>query len=270
MSYILTAIHTADGGDAAADYAAALAEAAGLPLRVIHAYTVPVALGEMPMPLVPISEVRDAAAARLANTVAGIQSRHPSLMITSEASYGMMADLLGDECERNPPLLTIVGSDKEDEEGGWMGSATTDLLREGAGPVLAVSAKSFFSRPQRVCLACDARSIREGIPVAALLRLQGLLGFQITVLHVTAGGEDAATFSGSALEGALTGISASYAEVSGEGEVDAAIAAFADAHGMDWLALAPHHYGFWAGLFHKSHTSRVLHLAHVPVLALHG
>jgi hypothetical protein len=51
--------------------------------------------------------------------------------------------------------------------------------------------------------------------------------------------------------------------------VDEAITNYAGTHGMDWLAVIPHHYGFWEGLFHKSHTERMLKLAHIPILALH-
>jgi nucleotide-binding universal stress UspA family protein len=121
---------------------------------------------------------------------------------------------------------------------------------------------------QHVCLACDSRTISEGLNTSPLQEWQQRLRFRLTVLHVNQA-KEAAIFEGSMLEQQLASMSAGYAEVSVEGEVDKAIAAFAEMHGMDWLAMAPHHYGFWEGLFHKSHTSRVLHLAHVPVLALH-
>jgi nucleotide-binding universal stress UspA family protein len=101
------------------------------------------------------------------------------------------------------------------------------------------------------------------------LALQQRLGFRTTLLHVVTSGDETVSFPGSKLEAQLTGIQISYAEISVAGEVDQAIASFPDSHDVDWLALAPHQYGFWSGLFHKSHTSKVLNLSHVPVLGLH-
>ncbi len=275
MSYILTAVYAAGAGNnTAASYAAGLASAVGLPLRIIYPYVVPVALGEMPMPLLPVEEVREAAMGRLTAAEKMLQSQYPALPISSDAAYGTLEDLLDEACERDAPLLTVIGNDEEGaDSGGWIGSAGADILRNGGWPVLAVPGSASFARPQHICLACDAQSIRDGVPAASLLQLQSVLGFRITVLHVLGAGEEVTvTFKGSALEKSLASaaMEVRYVEISGEGAVDEAIAAFADSHGIDWLALAPHHYGFWEGLFHKSHTSHLLRLAHVPVLGLHA
>jgi nucleotide-binding universal stress UspA family protein len=270
MSYILTTAYPIANGDAAVHYAAGLALASHLPLRVVYPYTVPVSVGEIPMPMLPVEEVREAANSRISEVVKSLSTLYPSLQVSSNVVYGMLTDILDDELgEGKPaPLLTVIGNDEEEGSDAWLGGETTDILRDGHLPVLAVPHTTSFRMPQHVCLACDTRSITEGMPVVALQAWQKRLGFRITVLHVVEAGQ-AVSYEGSVLEGQLTTMAAGYAEVSVTKEVDKAIADFAALHGMDWLAIAPHHYGFWEGLFHKSHTSRVLHLAHVPVLALH-
>lgn len=271
MSHILTTVYATDGGDDAASYAAALADALALPLRIIYPFTVPITIGEMPMPLMPVEDIQRSATERLSAVKEKLAQQYSALSITTEPAYGVLADLLDTDDDTAAPLLTIISNDEAEDADSWMGDETADILREGRRPVLAVPQKAAFRAPQQVCLACDARSIREGLPLTTLLELQQKLGFKITVLHVAGTDEhELITYEGSTLQAQLAGRSAGYAEVSVTGAVDEAIAAFADAHGIDWLALAPHHYGFWEGLFHKSHTSRVLHLAHVPVLALHG
>lgn len=266
MSYILTTIYPIDDGHTAAHYAASLALALNLPLRLVYPYTVPIAVGEMPMPMLPVDDVRDAAQARLTTVAAELSTHYPSLELTTDVAYGNLEDVLDDIDE--VPMLTVIGNNEPEETDVWLGSESAAILREGRWPVLAVPHGSKFSTPQQVCLACDAKTIQEGLPLGNLLSLQQHLGFKLTVLHVMMHDEPTVSYEGSALDAQLAG-RAGYAEVSANAEVNAAIAAYADTHGMDWLALAPHHYGFWAGLFHKSHTSRVLHLAHVPVLAMH-
>lgn len=270
MSYILTTVYPIANGDAAAHYAAGLALASRLPLRIIYPYIVPVSVGEIPMPMLPVEEVREAARARVAEAAKSLAALYPSVEVTTDVVYGMLTDILDDELAgaKSSPLLTVIGNDEEEGSDTWLGGETADILREGRMPVLAVPHTATFSMPQHVCLACDTRSIRQGLPVAALQTWQQRLGFRLTVLHVVQA-EDTAIYEGSALERQLAATAVGYAEVSVTKEVDKAIADFAQLHGMDWLALAPHHYSFWEGLFHKSHTSRVLHLAHVPVLALH-
>jgi nucleotide-binding universal stress UspA family protein len=265
MSYILTTAYPIANGDTAAHYAANLALTLNLPLRIVYPYTVPVSVGEIPMPVMPVEEVRDAANAHVADLVNDLKAAHPTLHVSADVVYGGLPDVLDDV--DTAPVLVVIGNDDSEDSDAWLGSESADILRDGRWPVLAVPHHVTFKVPQQVCLAADAATIREGLPLGSLLSLKQQLGFRLTVLHVMHN-EQPVVYEGSALDAQLAGM-AGYSEVSVDGAVDAAIAAFADTHGMDWLALAPHYYGFWAGLFHRSHTSRVLHLAHVPVLALH-
>jgi nucleotide-binding universal stress UspA family protein len=270
MSTILTALNTGSGGDAAILYAGGLASSLKLPLRIVNPFTVPITLGEMPMPMLPVEEVRASAERQLEGLVLKLKEDFPDVQLNPAVAYGALADILDDEAAKSKPLITIIGHDDGEDPDVWIGSDSTDILREGRGSVLVVSQKATFSRPKHVCLACDSRSITEGLPLSGLLELQALLGFRITVLHVITSGEDGVSFQSSPLYQQLSNVpTVSFAEVSAVGEVDEAIASFPDSHDIDWLALAPHHYGFWQGIFHKSHTSRVLHLAHVPILGLH-
>ncbi len=270
MSYILSTLYDFEGGDAVAIYAAGLADTLGLPLRIVYPYIIPVALGEMPMPLLPVEEVRAAADSRLTRICNALKDGFPALSVSTEIAYGTLADVLDDNSTDDLPLLTIIGNEYGKEEEEWLAGDSATILREGRGPVLAIAADAPFKSPRHICLACDAQTLRDGLAVAPLQMLGAKLGFRVTVLHVKNESEESLVFAGSVLQRQLEGAEAGYVEISSGGDVDGAIAAFAEAHGMDWLAIAPHHYGFWAGLFHKSHTTRVLHLAHIPVLALHS
>jgi nucleotide-binding universal stress UspA family protein len=270
MSSILTALNTGTGGDSAIHYACGLAASLKLPVRIVNPFTVPITLGEMPMPMLPVEEVRASAERQLDDCIIKLKEGFPSVEVKATVAYGALADILDEEVGNNNPVITVIGHDLGEDPDIWIGSDSTDILREGKGSVLVVSNNAVYADPGHVCLACDTQSIKEGLPLNGLLVLQKLLGFRITVLHVVTSGEESIPFSSSPLYQQLDKASSvSFAEVSATGEIDEVIASFPDTHDVDWLALAPHHYGFWQGMFHKSHTSRVLHLAHVPILGLH-
>src|ERR1044072_6084353 len=112
MSYILTTVYPALGGDVTADYGAELALAMKLPLRIVLPYVVPVAIGEIPMPIMAVEEVRDAANVRLAEAAKRLATTYPRLHITSDVVYGNLADVLDDEdADGKPaPILTVIGN----------------------------------------------------------------------------------------------------------------------------------------------------------------
>lgn len=266
---VLTALHSGNGGDTAVHYAAALANSISVPLRIINPFIVPITLGEMPMPLIPVEEVRAAAEKHLDKVVSEISHTYSGLELVTNTCFGALSDILEEENNASKPLLTVLAHENPDDPDSWIGGDSSDILREGQGCVLVVTPKAQFNGLQHVCLACDTKSIIEGLPVEEFLKLQERLGFRTTVLHVVTAEDEGSPFPGSKLEAQLAGIHLSYAEISALGEVDQAIAAFPDSHQVDWLAMAPHQYGFWTGLFHKSHTTKVLNLSHVPVLGLH-
>ena len=267
MSYLLSTTYPSAQGLVAAEYACGLAATLGCSVKLLHAYIVPITFGEMPLPIMPAEDARDLAAGQMDTAIAKLRSKYPDVGISSDLTYGNLADVLYEAARNAPPLLTIIGNDEEDVN-GWIGSNATEMLREAGHPVLAVPHTAVYSKPVHICIAGDGRSIAEGASVDILLRLQEACDLRITVLHILAEGEMPVVFTDSALGRQLARSGATYVELPASGAVDATIAGYAASQRMDWLALIPHHYGFWEGLFHKSHTAHMLHLAHLPILAL--
>jgi nucleotide-binding universal stress UspA family protein len=266
MPYLLSTTYPSANGLAAAEYACGLAATLGCSVRLIHAYTVPVTFGEMPLPIMPADDVRALAARQMDTAMAELRSKYPAAGISSDLAYGTLPDVLDEAAQDDPPLLAIIGND---EEADWIGSNATDMLREARCAVLAVPHTAVFQKPAHVCIAVDGRSIAEGASVEALLRLHEACGFRITVLHILTEGETPVSFPDAALGKQLVMHGAGYIELPASDAVDSTVAGYAASQDVDWLAVIPHHYGFWKGLFHKSHTANMLHLAHLPILALH-
>src|ERR1043166_3030908 len=133
MSYILTTIYPAPDGDAAANYAAELALVMKLPLRIVMPYVVPIAIGEIPMPIMAVEEVREAANIRLAEATKGLATKYPSITITTDVVYGNITDVLDDVADGKPmPILTVIGNSDSDGADSWMSNESSDIMREGS------------------------------------------------------------------------------------------------------------------------------------------
>lgn len=270
MSYLLSAIYSSSQyGLTAAEYACGLADILKCPVRLVHSYVLPISISEIPLPVMAAEDVRSVAAVYMDESVIKLRNRWPDIDITGDIAYGDLADVLDEISQAKKPLLTIIGNDEENDADVWIGSNTGAMLREGDNPVLAVPYTAIFQQPAHVCIASDGQSIAEGASVDVLLQLKEAMNFGITVLHVKTEGGPVITFPESTLGIQLNAANVKYVEISAPGTVNDAITAYTTAHGVDWLAVIPHHYTFWQGLFHKSHTSQMLHMAHMPVLALH-
>lgn len=271
MSFILTATYPGDTAYSSVHFSAGLALALQLPLQVVLPYTVPLAVGEMPMPLLPVEEVRDAAQGRLDALRQDLQARYPALQISTGLAYGTTQDALQDAASSgtNRAAITVVNNGDDANAESWFGMDSVNIMRENQGLVLAVPQGLGFRVPRHICLACDGKGIQDGIPVSDLIALKAKLNFRLTVLHVKEAGSISSGYENSNLQEQLAGAAASFAEISASGAVDQTIADYVQSQSVDWVAMSPHHRGFWESLFHRSHTARMLSLARIPVMALH-
>ncbi len=270
MSFVLAATYPNEADNFSVHYAAGLAAGLQLPLRIICPYTVPLAVGEMPMPLLPVEEVRDAAQARVESLKSDFQRQYPNLRVSGDLVYGTLADVVNEAARSGleRAALSVVPNGAGGDADSWLGSEVASLLRESRASLLAVPAGVPFRTPRHVCIACDFKGVQEGLPLLNLLRLKTALGFRLTVLHVLQSGDAPIQFERSMLQNQLVGTASSFSEITANDGVDKAIAGFVSGQAVDWLAVAPHHYGFWEGLFHRSHTVRLLEGTKVPIFSL--
>jgi nucleotide-binding universal stress UspA family protein len=228
-----------------------------------------VTFGDVPLPVIAVDDILHITTERANSAVAQLRVQYPGIEISSEVAYGDFEDLLEEEVSRRHSILAIIGNDEEPDSNIWIGSDASSLLREAPIPILAVPQSAAYKIPVHLCLACDTGSINNGHPIDILHVLKSAYDLRLTVLHLLSNDETPVDFEASTLGRMLSGIGTTYVEMSASDSIDGIITDYAVTHGMDWLAVIPHHYGFWEGLFHKSHTEKMLQLAHIPVLALH-
>jgi nucleotide-binding universal stress UspA family protein len=271
MPALLVATDFSATGNHAVHYACRLAADLQYEVTVLHAFIIPVAFSDTPMPLVPVQDMQDSSGRHLEALMQDLQGSYPDLVLKSELAYGDLIDCLREVARELQPALVVLGNNGAGDPDLWLGSTAGSVLRHLEAMVLAVPAAADYSGVRRICLACDYKDIDEAMPVAPLLDILRATGAQLHVVHAdTEGRGTERRYEDTALPGLLAGITPEYHYTTAAGSVDERITAFAAEQGMDWLAIIPHHHGFWEGLFHKSHTRAMARMSGVPILAIHN
>jgi nucleotide-binding universal stress UspA family protein len=152
---VTVAVGQAEHGRAALRWAAVEAASRRLPLRVVHAYEWqpgPVWAGRLrPVPDSVPTEVRQAAAARLAAAVRECRAAEAGLPVTGVLTEGPVADVL--QGEARTAALLVLGSA---EHGAGIGTIVQSVAERAGCPVVVVRRGSPLRRhPARVVLGLD-------------------------------------------------------------------------------------------------------------------
>lgn len=255
----------------AAEYACQLATRFGGGVHLIHAYIVPVAYGDMPMPLIQASEVKELVDRQMEAELRKISLSYTNLKTTSNTVYGDINDALAafvQQRETASNCIVILGNGGSASDSGWLGSNTMDVLRNSSIPALAVSEHHVSLRnPVNLCMAVDFTKAPQNLNLQGVVKLVRWMGAKLHLLHIHNDEESEKNEAVEILQ-ALAVINPTMHTVKSE-NIDEAIQEFIIQQQMDWLLVVPHPHGFFSSLFHHSHTKAVVSQSPVPVMAIH-
>ncbi|RYD58744.1 MAG: universal stress protein [Sphingobacteriales bacterium] len=240
-------------------------------VTVFHSYIIPVSFGDNPMPVMPIEDSKAIATESMDKLVDSLKTLYSGTSIESHITFGDITDSLEDYCERNTPWLIIVGNSAEDHNTLWFGSNVISTLKNLPYRTMAVPASAQYKTPRKICLAADYKHVYNKFPSGDLTEIVSKAGAELHVLNVDHNNKQFGTEvpqDAAALEAQLQSANPQYHYVESD-NTDEAITKFIAENNIDWLVIVPHKYGFWEGLFHKSHTTALARTGHVPLLALH-
>ncbi|MBZ0098775.1 MAG: universal stress protein [Taibaiella sp.] len=238
---------------------------------VLHAYTIPVAFHENPMPVISLEESKSLAESQMVALVDDLMEKYPGLSITGNVIYGDVTDNLKEYIAKYNAWMEVVGNSSADDSGFWLGSNLMSTLRHLQCPVLAVPADYKYQKVEKIAFACDMNNISEHLPADKLAALVVRLGSELHVLNVDNENrhfDPEKPYEYARLEEMLHSVNPKYHHIEHE-DVDKGIQLFVEANDMDWLVVVPHRHNFFESLFHKSHTKAIVRQAHIPLLALH-
>jgi nucleotide-binding universal stress UspA family protein len=273
MSNIITATDFSDIADKAVNYACRMAAQLNDSIIVIHAFIIPVAFTDTPMPVMPIEDGKKIADSRMNEYIGKLRSVFPDLNILSQVMYGEIVDCLQEYIDENKGSRCIVmGNSAAEGPSIWTGGTILHALRKLEYPVIAIPENAVYKPVKKICLACDYKEITDKFPLEQLKDLVIETGAELHVLNIGHNSKDitdSTVMETEQLHLYLKDLAPQYHFIDSE-NVDVSIESFVKSNNMDWLIVIPHKHSFFEKLFHKNHTEALAGISHVPLVALHS
>lgn len=272
MSLILTATDFSDAANYALEYTCMLANNMNADVVVLHSYTVPVSVGDNPMPMMSVEECRQIAEKAMMQLTDKLTVTFNDVNVSGLVMFGDITDVIKEYASQNKPWLIVVGNSLRDEDSMWFGGNLMSMMRSLPHPVLAVPEGCLYSPVSKICFACDYKKETENLPLHTIVNITSTLKSQLHVLNVD---HDNTNFNtdtpevSEVLHQKLASAKPEYHYID-SAETDEAIAQFINTHHINWLVVAPHKHGFIESLFRKSHTKELAKHINIPLLALHA
>lgn len=248
-------------------YAAHLANYLNVDLELIHAYIIPFAYTDSPVPLLNVEEIQEIAKTSMQAESNRVKSAFPDLTISTDIIPGDIIDCLTEIAEKKDTVIIVMGTSGTGSGSFLWGSAAVKALRTLTIPVLAVASDITWKPIKNICFAADYDQITEDTPFEKVISWVGKLKAQLFVVHLSSQGN--ITVAPELLREKLQELHPNYCSIENENMVEG-INQYLKAENIDWLVVIPKKYGFLENLFHKSRTKILAQGSNVPVLAFHN
>jgi nucleotide-binding universal stress UspA family protein len=189
------------------------------------------------------------------------------------AENGTLANNLERLVMRNGADLVVMGINGASKlEQVLIGSNTLNVIKKDSFPVLIVPPGATYERIQTVVFASDFKDVQKTTPVVALRNLLYLFRPELHVIHIdeeqVAHMGDAFLKEKGAMDELLRGFNPEYSFLEAHDFVKG-INNYVKDHKANLIITVPHRHNFFADLFMKTHTEKLVYHTDVPVLAVH-
>jgi nucleotide-binding universal stress UspA family protein len=257
----------------AVDYAAAMAGFMGDNLIIFHACPLPLAFGEVPVPVVTKEELLAEAEEKIAKLKKKILlDTHDRIPVTTVVKEGELVSQLEEYCADSDPFAVVIGTESVPPiERFLVGSAATSAVHRLSLPLIVVPKDATFSRIKKIGLACDFSRVAETMPVKQIEELVKNFQADLHVIHVNDQediDENKIIEESKHLEEILERLHPKYHFIDNE-DIEGSINRYVDRHRFDLLIIIPKKRSLISKLFHHSHSKKMVLQAHIPVMSVH-
>lgn len=265
-NHILLATDFSPASQNAAAYAINLAQHLNATIELVHAYIIPFAYTDSPVPLLNLEEIQQISEDSIAAEYDRLKIIAPDLAITTKLLPGDIVDCLSELIEEEKPLLVVMGTSGHSDDSLLWGSMAVKSLRTLKAPVLAIPTTAVWKAVDKICFAADYSQISVQTPTSEIILWAQRMEATLDVIHVDKPNE--AIDAPDVLKRMLEPVNPVYHTVIND-SIETGVATFLQEHEVGWLLVIPKKYGFFENLFHKSRTKLLTHVSNAPVLALH-
>jgi nucleotide-binding universal stress UspA family protein len=271
MSPLIIATDFSKEATNAAYYAADMALNLNKNLIIFHAYSMPVNLSEVPIP-VTIEEILVNARFEINMLKDDLVKRIGSkTIITTELREGNFFDALSEFSASVSPYAVIIGCQgKTAVDHLLFGGHSVKIMKQLQWPVIAVPANYLYAATKRIALACDFEDVLETIPAEEIKMLVGNFNAELYILNIGKGVNKynpEIVFESGMLQELFFKLKPTYHLLTGK--IDAEIIKFADDNLIDLLIVIPKEHNLIEKIISGSKTKKLVLHSHVPVLSMH-
>jgi len=258
----------------AVNYAVDMALAVNANVLLLHVYNIPIALGDIPVALLSVDELKNAAEENIGRLKKDLEhTTSGKLKIYAETRLGNVIDELEEVCKKVRPFAVVMGTTGISAvERTLFGSNTLSAIKHLTCPVICVpKGKEYGKGVHKIGLACDFREVVETTPVSEIKDFVKEFHAQLFVLNVDYDNQQfrADTPEQSALlHTALEEVHPEYHFITRK-DIEDGINEFVEKHNIDLIIAIPKKHKLLDGLFKKSSTRQLVFETHVPVMCVH-
>lgn len=274
MKTIIIPTDFSPAADNAVNYGVDMALAIDASVVLLHVYNIPIALGDVPVALLSVDELKSAAETNIAQLKKNLEHvTSGKLKIYAETRLGNIVDELEEMTKNIHPFAVVMGTTGLSAvERTLFGSNTLTAIKHLTCPVICVpKGKEYGNGVQKIGLACDFKEVVETTPVAEIKEFVKEFHAQLFVLNVDYDNRqfNAETPQQSALlHTVLEEVHPEYHFITHK-DIENGINDFAETHNLDLLIAIPKKHKLLDGLFRKSSTKQLVFESHVPVMCVH-
>jgi nucleotide-binding universal stress UspA family protein len=258
----------------AVNYGADMALAVNASVMLFHVYNIPIALGDVPVALLSVEELKTAAEnniARLKKDLEHVTSG--KIKIYTETRLGNVIDELEEVCSKVHPFAVVMGTTGVSAvERTLFGSNTLTAIKHLTCPVICVpKGKEYGKGVQKIGLACDFREVVETTPVSEIKEFVKEFHAQLFVLNVDYDNQQFRPDTpeqSALLHSGLEEVHPEYHFITHK-DIEDGINEFAESHNLDLVIAIPKKHKLLEGLFKKSSTKQLVFESKVPVMCVH-
>ncbi|MFM7838330.1 MAG: universal stress protein [Chitinophagaceae bacterium] len=257
----------------AMNYAAEMAKSIQASILLTHVYQVPVTFSEVPVPIVPVEELKKTAEDRLKELKEKLTHTYSGkLKVYTEAILGEPIDELFKLCRAIHPFAVVMGTHGTSGlEKMIMGSTTLSAIRHLDFPVLAIPPGTTFHAIKKIGLACDLKNVIASTPISFIKSIVEEFHADLQVLHVDYDDQqakDEVPLESAHLESLLGAIRPTYHFLKSKDLVQG-INEFAEKNNLNLVMVIPKKHKLLESLFHKSGSAGLVTHSHIPVMSIH-
>ncbi len=271
MKNILVAVDFSAASRRAMDYAAALASSFNAAVKLVHAYYMPVPVGDAPgyLPL-SMEEVQQENEAMMQREIEYLAANY-TIRALGFTRNGTAVGVIKELAKEIKPDLLIMGMKGAGNTGGIFGSTVVSAIRKTKIPLLVIPEDSGFSFIKHITFAADFVEKAGQKPSALLEEFIDHFNADLQVLHVQK--EETAMKAAEVAGKVATEVNFSRFRHSFHTMVDVnverGINDFISTNPTDLLVMVAHHHNVLERLFGKEHSRDMVYQVKLPLLILH-